>query len=94
MTESNASMLQPNEPATATRPRVESANVTLNQKDVTASFENQASKANPSLLREFYDFLRDYSVWWLTPLFVVLLLLAGLVFLGGTAAAPFIYPLF
>ena len=42
-------------------------------------------------MREIYDFLRDYRVWWLTPIVVVLLLLAGLVFLSGTAAAPFIW---
>jgi hypothetical protein len=58
------------------------------------SFENQANSASPGLLREFFDFLIDYRVWWLTPIVIVLLLLAGLVFLGGTAVAPFIYPLF
>ena len=60
----------------------------------STSFEDQAKASRISLFREFYDFLIDYRVWWLTPLVIVLMLLAGLVFLGGTAAGPLIYPLF
>jgi hypothetical protein len=56
-------------------------------------FANQANTAAPSIVREFIDFLRDYRVWWLTPLIIVLVLLGGLAFLSETALAPFIYPL-
>jgi hypothetical protein len=59
----------------------------------TNDFAAAADTAPPTLIREFIDFLREYRLWWLTPLVVVLLLLTGLVFLGGTAAAPFIYPI-
>jgi hypothetical protein len=63
-------------------------------RDEAKSFVEAANAAAPSLVREFIEFLIDYKVWWVTPLVLVLLTLAGLVVLGGTAAAPFIYPLF
>jgi hypothetical protein len=46
------------------------------------------------LLAEFWDFLKHEKKWWLTPIIVVLLLLGVLIFLSGTVAAPFIYPIF
>jgi len=50
--------------------------------------------ARPSLIKEFWLALRQNKKWFLVPIFLVLLLLMGLVFLGGTYVAPFIYPLF
>lgn len=47
-----------------------------------------------SLLREFFAFLSENKKWWLLPIILTLLGLAGLVFLGGTAVAPFVYTLF
>lgn len=47
-----------------------------------------------SLLREFFGFLSHNKKWWLAPILLVLAALAALIFLGGTAAAPFIYTLF
>jgi hypothetical protein len=47
-----------------------------------------------SIVREFIAFLGENKKWWLLPLVLAMLGLAGLVFLGGTAAAPFIYTLF
>ena len=47
-----------------------------------------------SILKEFIAFLLVNKKWWLLPLILVMLGLAGIVFLGGTAAAPFIYTLF
>lgn len=47
-----------------------------------------------SLLREFFAFLGHNRKWWMIPIFAVLLLVAVLVVLGGTSAAPFIYTLF
>jgi hypothetical protein len=57
-------------------------------------FEKAASE-QPSggLLAEFWDFLRHNKKWWLTPILLVLLLFSVLIFLSGTAAAPFIYTL-
>ena len=53
-----------------------------------------ADQRSPGLVREFFDFLRTNKKWWLTPIILALLLVALLVILGSTAAAPFIYTLF
>ena len=47
-----------------------------------------------SLGREFWDFLKVRKKWWLLPIIVVVVAFGLLVFLSGTAAAPFIYTLF
>lgn len=57
-------------------------------------FADEANERRPSALAEIIDFLRHNKKWWLTPIVVVLLLIGALVILSGTAAAPFIYPLF
>lgn len=44
---------------------------------------------------EFIEFLKVRKLWWLTPIFTVLLLLGLLLWLAeSTAVAPFIYTLF
>ncbi|MFM7055873.1 MAG: DUF5989 family protein [Planctomycetota bacterium] len=48
---------------------------------------------SPSIIREFFVFLRTEKKWWLAPLLLVLLLFAGLIALSSSAAAPFIYSL-
>jgi hypothetical protein len=53
-----------------------------------------ASDERSSLVGEFVQFLGENKKWWLAPIIVSILLLGGLVLLGGTAAAPFIYTLF
>ena len=57
-------------------------------------FAEHAARARRGLISEFGDFLMDNKKWWLGPIIVSILLLGALVFLGGTAAAPFIYTLF
>ena len=57
-----------------------------------ASFADQAEEADPGLLREFLEFLRDNKKWWLIPILIVLGLLGLLVVMGDTV--PLIYPLF
>lgn len=57
-------------------------------------FQRAAQAKRTGLLAEFWDFLKHNKKWWLTPILVVLLLLGGLVILGGTGAAPFIYTMF
>jgi len=55
-------------------------------------FEDAARRERPpSLLREFWGFLRHNRKWWLLPLLIVLLVLGALAILSGTGAAPFIY---
>ena len=60
----------------------------------TSQFADQASQQSVGIVREFWDFLRQNKKWWLLPILIVLLLVTGLVLLGGTSAAPFIYTLF
>lgn len=59
-----------------------------------SEFANQATAPRPGLLMELWEFLRHNKKWWLTPIILVLLLIGALILLAGTAAAPFIYPLF
>ncbi len=57
-------------------------------------FIELAGRKRMSLLSEFWFFLKYNKKWWLLPILIILLLLGLLVLLGGTAIAPFIYPLF
>lgn len=43
---------------------------------------------------ELLRFLRESKKWWLVPILVTLLLVAILVLVAGSAAAPFVYTLF
>lgn len=54
----------------------------------------EASRSRTTLVGDFTAFLKYNKKWWLTPILVCLLGLGLLVFLGGSAAAPFIYTLF
>ena len=48
-----------------------------------------------SIIAEFFHFLWTRRLWWMIPMFMVLLLLGILMLLThGSAIAPFIYPLF
>jgi uncharacterized protein DUF5989 len=52
------------------------------------------SADQPSLVREFLEFLGQNKKWWMLPILFVMLLLGLLIFLSSTAVAPFIYTLF
>ena len=56
--------------------------------------ESLARGKRTGIAREFIDFLSENKKWWLAPIVIAVLLLGLLVLLGGSAAAPFIYPLF
>jgi len=48
-----------------------------------------------SIIKEFWEFLRERKRWWLAPIVFFLLVLGlVLVFAKGSALAPFIYSLF
>ncbi|OHB65646.1 MAG: hypothetical protein A2Y77_16485 [Planctomycetes bacterium RBG_13_62_9] len=64
------------------------------QEDKTAKFDELARQKRPSLVAEFWYFLKYNKKWWLLPIIVTLLILCLLVLLGGSGAAVFIYPLF
>ena len=60
----------------------------------STDFNKLAQEQRTSLLAEFWYFLKYNKKWWLLPILIILLVLGLLVLLGGTAIAPFIYPLF
>jgi len=64
------------------------------QKKKNSQFNKIAQEKRPSLLSEFWLFLKHNKKWWLLPILIILLLLSLLILLSGTALAPFIYPLF
>jgi hypothetical protein len=57
-------------------------------------FQRRASEPPPGLVREMWSMIMQNKKWWLVPILLMLLVLGTIVFLGGTAAAPFIYTLF
>lgn len=66
----------------------------LQKTDHHQGFAEASVKKQVGLLAELWAFLRENKKWWLAPIVISVLLLGGLVLLGGTAAAPFIYTLF
>jgi hypothetical protein len=66
---------------------------TSRQKKKT-EFEKLSPKKRHTLPGEFWFFLKHNKKWWLLPIIIVLLFLSLIILLGGTAIAPFIYPLF
>jgi len=64
------------------------------KKNKTKEFSELAQQKRSSLPAEFWFFLKHNKKWWLLPILIILLLLSLIILLGGTAIAPFIYPLF
>lgn len=58
------------------------------------AFVQHSKEARTGFVGELVEFLAHNKKWWLTPIILALLLVGGLIVLGGTAAAPFIYTLF
>jgi hypothetical protein len=54
----------------------------------------ELEEGNVSFLREVAGFMLQNKKWWLVPIVLVMLLFAGLLILGATGAAPFVYTLF
>ena len=63
-------------------------------KSSATEFEQAADGKQTGFVRGFYDLLRQNKKWWLIPLILVMVLVAALLILGGTGAAPFVYTLF
>lgn len=62
--------------------------------DTNNDFEKASQEKQNNLLSEFMGFLKETKKFWLLPLILVMLALAGLLILSSGAAAPFIYTLF
>jgi Family of unknown function (DUF5989) len=58
------------------------------------TFEGEAGQKQRGAMAEFLHFALHNKKWWLTPIIVILMLVAALAVLGGTGVAPFIYSLF
>ena len=54
----------------------------------------EASRGRSGLFRDLLGFLGQTKKWWMAPIILCIVVLGLLIFLGGTAAAPFIYTLF
>ncbi len=52
------------------------------------------TRRESSFLGELWALMHEHRKYWLMPIVAVLLALGLLVFLSGTAVAPFIYTLF
>jgi Family of unknown function (DUF5989) len=60
-----------------------------------AKFEDEAKTSERTgIVAELWHLLSRTKKWWLLPIVVTLLVFGVLVFLSGTAVAPFIYSLF
>ncbi len=57
-------------------------------------FSRKASEKPRGPAAEFLSFVLHNKKWWLTPIIIILALVAALVVLGGSGVAPFIYSLF
>lgn len=69
--------------------------MTIEEKRISQSnFAKEVEGRSSNLFAEFWYFVRHNKKWWLTPVFIALLLLSLVVVLAGTGAAPFIYTLF
>ena len=48
-----------------------------------------------SIIKEFWEFLKERKKFWLLPIVLVLLILGFVIFItAGSALAPFIYTIF
>ena len=58
-------------------------------------YEQLLPQKRPSIVKEFFIFLKEEKLWWITPIVVVLLLLSLFIFFTeGSAVLPFIYAVF
>ncbi len=62
--------------------------------DRASKLQAAASGAESSLVGEFWAFVKENKAWWMIPILLMIGLLAVLVVISSTGAAPFIYTLF
>ena len=62
--------------------------------DKKTAFEQAQQERQAGIIKEFFLFLKYNKKYWMIPILIMLLGLALLILLGGSAVAPFIYTLF
>jgi uncharacterized protein DUF5989 len=62
--------------------------------DEGTEFAAAAKESRRTTLGELWYYVKLYRSWLVVPVLLMLALLGGLVSIGGTGAAPFIYALF
>lgn len=70
----------------------QNAHDTANTK--ASEFQHAATQSRSNIVGEFWGFLKNNKKWWLLPILLVVVAVGGLIVLGSTGAAPFIYTLF
>jgi hypothetical protein len=63
-------------------------------KQSSGNLGNCSKPKRSGLIREYIYFLMRYKMWWLSPIFALMVVLGVLVVLGGSKAALLIYALF
>jgi hypothetical protein len=63
-------------------------------KDKKTRFEEAGVEEETTLVGEFVLMLKQNKKYWMIPLILILLAFGVLLWLGTTAAAPFIYTIF
>jgi membrane-bound ClpP family serine protease len=66
----------------------------MNERKADKSLDELSQEAQPSLIVEFLEFLRDNKKWWLLPILLVIAAVGLLAAFASSGAAPFIYTLF
>jgi hypothetical protein len=63
--------------------------------DDRADLERISQQPQPSIVAEFFDFLKHNKKWWLLPILLMVGLFGLLMIIASTSSvAPFIYTLF
>ena len=65
----------------------------MSKKEPT-EFEQMAKESRPSLLVEFWSFLKYNKKWWLLPIVIVMLLLGLAVLAVHSGVGPWLYTIF
>jgi drug/metabolite transporter superfamily protein YnfA len=67
----------------------------MSDKEETPSeFEQAAEEGQVGFFREFWWFLRDNKLWWITPIVIVLLIFGVIAAFGSSGLMPFVYTIF
>jgi hypothetical protein len=66
----------------------------VNRQEPEATFESQSRQRRLGVASDLWGFVRYHKKWWLLPILLALFALGALVWLGGSAAGPFVYTFF